>query len=143
MGYTHYWKQLRDFNGEQWADVCRFTADAIELHEHTICGADGTGKPEINGDIIALNGCGIDGASYEDFFLSREAEAETTFCKTERRNYDPLVVAVLLFIHKRCSDVMVITSDGDIFPDLGSDDKWNDRTTAIELLDAIVSEVKP
>lgn len=96
-----------------------------------VCGSDGTGLPEINLDRIALNGSEADSQDYESFVLERapvsegwqlkDARTKTegifNCCKTEYRNYDPVVVSILAASKLIAPDAIALGSDGgkDVF----------------------------
>ena len=133
MGFTHYWSH-NGIKDEQWADVCRFAADAIELRKDII--RDGSGQPDsvayVGEDSVHFNGA--EEEAHEDFFLSKEAQSQ--FCKTERKPYDVVVVAVLLFCYAHV-DNFGLSSDGDIFGEKPTD-PHNEHTDALNLLYSIV-----
>lgn len=93
MGYTHYWDH-RGFTDEQWQKLVTFTQNLISETEITIVNGHGDlgSSPEINDRRICLNGEGDD--SYETFALTK-AEQDFEFCKTQRRPYDEIVVAIM------------------------------------------------
>ena len=128
MGYTHSWRQHRDFSAAEWETLVKYTKilfrvakkDGIKL-------ANGLGdvgtKPEINTKRIFFNGEGDD--SYETFHLTREKcyvdyisleeqnrEGCFSFCKTQYRPYDPVVVTILVMANKIAPDAIKISSDG-------------------------------
>jgi hypothetical protein len=156
MGYTHYWQHGHDFKSEQWADVARFAADAIAKSGVVITGWDGSNGPLINADEISFNGQGEDG--HETFRITRlkrelmdyEADDKADpdaprfdFCKTARKPYDVVVVAILLYIHALTgTDVMEISSDGNIFGELvevGELDPYDEYGSAQNLLNEIAA----
>lgn len=133
MGYTHYINHIKPFSDEQWSDIQRFTTALILAAKQSgiaICDGMGEGEPTINNRCIHFNGQGPD--SYEDFYLDRTATAPHAFCKTERKPYDAVVVALLIYLNET-TDCMQSDSDGEIFGT--GDDQWDERTTARELIE--------
>ena len=127
MGYTHYMGHHTAFTDTQWLKLCEFTKAAILATDIPIGDAMGEGgEPEISDECIHFNGVGED--SYEDFYLSHR-KPHSSFCKTERKPYDAVVVAVLLYANEIARDHIASTSDGDIFS-IDDDDQWDERTTA-------------
>jgi hypothetical protein len=129
MGYTHYWTQP-DLTADQMLDIGRQVKTIIKKAatmtapyadysawpkvedrtlQITICGGDGTGKPQITLDDITLNGQGPD-MDHETFFISRGGHRE--FCKTARKPYDVVVVACLTFLAADYG--FEVSSDGDV-----------------------------
>lgn len=141
MGYTHYWKQHRDFTDEEWADICAFANEVIHKSGVAIAGWDGFGFPEITGETIDLNG--TDEESLENFSLDRKViDYSTIFCKTARKPYDVVVVAILIYVSKRC-DCLDIWTDGDMVfhgdDALTGPDPHDEYTTAKKLFEEIIS----
>jgi hypothetical protein len=147
MGYTHYWQQHRAFTGEEWRALCDFTRCAISWHDYPVCGGDGNGEPEICSEYIALNGSDAAGEAHETLYIEREGST-WEFCKTARKNYDPIVVAVLIWIHRN-TDAFYVTSDaGDrtttdprgpqnrALVDMDYEDKHDEYTTAMRIYEA-------
>jgi hypothetical protein len=109
VGYTHYWKN-REFTAAEWAamrDAAQRIAARASGQRIKLAGWDGAGRPVIDADEIALNGRGDE--SYESFRITRNAGDD--FCKTARRPYDAVVVA-LLTVAARVG-ALTWTSDGD------------------------------
>ena len=112
MGYTHYWKLGRDLTDDEVRRIAEFVP---VLAGH----AAAAGVPthwEVNGHddyFFSLNGIGDDG--HETFGLSKKA-TDFAFCKTARKPYDSVVVALLCWAHQ-CCPAFTWTSDGDDEPD--------------------------
>ena len=110
MGYTHYWA-VKDFTDTQWSE---FQAHARKVFRRAaragikIRGWDGTGSPEVSADRIAFNGADDEG--HETCSIKR-TDTDRDFCKTARKPYDTVVVA-LLTIGARMG-CMEWSSDGD------------------------------
>jgi hypothetical protein len=132
MGFTHYWTRTLPVNPEKWAELNRITTEIVRLVEGkktTTAGgyysdkpvklARRKGKNTFAGDIftnnaekIAFNGIGE--LSHETFYLpgpeSNDADA-WSFCKTARKPYDVVVVAVLTAANSL--GILTWSSDGD------------------------------
>jgi hypothetical protein len=106
MGYTHYyrgWVTLGDYFMD---DVHRLIAAAgVKL-----TGAIGEDDPTLEEfDRIILNGLGE--AGHEHFVLNHGVNHTGSFVKTERKEYDTLVAAILLRASNR-SRGFKLSSDG-------------------------------
>ena len=109
MGYTHYWNH-GSFTDAQWRILTMNAALLIKASR--ICaGWDGDvhTEIEISNNVISFNGVGED--AHETFALTR-APSEFTFCKTARKPYDAVVVAVLVSAALQ-ADHFEWSSDGD------------------------------
>ena len=91
----------------------------------TVCGPVGTGKPVFYNDEIALNGSAAKTEDYETFALERspvapkwakpeevKAKGIFSFCKTEYRPYDAVVVSILHVAQFVAPDAIEVKSDG-------------------------------
>ena len=135
MGYTHYWRQLRDFTDTEWQELTRLTNLIIADNEGILSDGFGEGgKPEVNGEHIWFNGLGED--SHETFRITKKKRAKEDyeeqeaydrqgafeFCKTAHKPYDKYVVAVLCALYnlsnvppqrnRNAHPMRKITSDG-------------------------------
>lgn len=113
MGYTHYWKTLKEFSPTQWDRLTLATKSIIKQANAQgikIAGSDGTGKPKISSDSICLNGQGEDD-SHETFHLARNP-TEFEFCKTAEKPYDSVVVSILAKAKEIAGDNIELSSDG-------------------------------
>ena len=133
MGYTHYWRQLRDFTDTEWQELTRLTNLIIADNEGILSDGFGEGgKPEVNGEHIWFNGLGED--SHETFRITKKKRAKEDyeeqeaydrqgafeFCKTAHKPYDKYVVAVLCALYNMevkvwplgDGKIMSISSDG-------------------------------
>ena len=135
MGYTHYWRQLRDFTDTEWQELTRLTNLIIADNEGILSAGFGEGgKPEVNGEHIWFNGLGED--SHETFRITKKKRAKEDyeeqeaydrrgafeFCKTAHKPYDKYVVAVLCALYnlsnvppqrnRNAHPMREITSDG-------------------------------
>lgn len=123
MGYTHYWRQYRDFTDEEWDYAREFFHKGLELlsedlsfqttaHDWgndpvSIRGPQGTGEPLCNENEIGFNGCKSLDLDHESFYVQKIASGYVWsptqrffFCKTARKPYDVLVVAMLMMFHE-------------------------------------------
>tara|TARA_R100000353_G_scaffold96174_2_gene70364 strand:- start:44 stop:580 length:537 start_codon:yes stop_codon:yes gene_type:complete len=134
MGYTHYWRQQRDFTDTEWQELTRLakliTADGQGILANAF--SDKNSKPTIDNEEISFNGIGDDG--HETFCITRKKRdlydyekqdsiqdaymhdksggGVFNFCKTAHKPYDKYVVAVLCAIYRVQRDIMNISSDG-------------------------------
>lgn len=136
MGYTNYWYRPKSIPAKVWE---AFRADACLLintwnrqddpKRRVAWEYNAAGKlPDVNGKVVRFNGTGELG--HETFLIERtiakdeqdRAKPDGTyfaFCKTSRKPYDDLVVAVLVALKHHCPAVKV-SSDG-------SDKDWRER----------------
>ena len=80
----------------------------------------GRGKPRLNKHLISFNGRRP--LDYESFLLAKEpppplskwpaADASSSFCKTELRPYDAVVVSILAVARTVAPDAIEVSSDG-------------------------------
>ena len=133
MGYTHYWRQLRDFTDTEWQELTRLTNLIIADNKGILSDGFGEGgKPEVNGEHIWFNGLGED--SHETFRITKKKRAKEDyeeqeaydrqgafeFCKRAHKPYDKYVVAVLCALYNievqewplGDGKIMSISSDG-------------------------------
>jgi len=108
MGYTHYWRISRPLTESEWSSfrVALAAATVVAKAQHGIA----LGYYEADDDALAFNG--KDGDAYEDFVLNNEPTT-FEFCKTDRRNYDALVVAALALAESIAPDAITVSTDGD------------------------------
>lgn len=138
MGYTHYWRQLRDFTDTEWQELTRLTK--LITTDGRWCdqrkGEVSLSDEEFNidGEEIRFNGVGDDG--HETFLITKKKRAKADyeeqhaydkkgafeFCKTAHKPYDKYVVAVLCALYnlsdappqsnRSAHPMSEITSDG-------------------------------
>lgn len=121
MGYTHYFRIEKPLAKKEFKLL---VADARKLikagAKRGILLADGHGligtSPSITVDAIIFNGMdysekGGEDGSHETLYLPQKAEG-FNFCKTARKEYDLVVVAVLIALKKHFPSTE-ISSDGD------------------------------
>ncbi len=112
MGYTHYFTMNKKTTEEQIKKMIAFTNTAIELFgaDQIVGGMGDEGtKPEVTEEIINLNG--KEDNSHETFQLAFNS-GEWGFCKTNRKPYDMVVVACLIFAEQN-NVIAKWSSDGD------------------------------
>lgn len=111
MGYTRYWERTKKPITQEFVDEVNHIIEQAEKKGISICGWNGTGKPEVTLEGIYLNG--------KRPYLDHETMALTNnkgdvgfgFCKTARKPYD-YVVRRILTIAKREGIVDKVGSDG-------------------------------
>lgn len=109
MGYTHYWKGLRSTK-----ELAEITKEIIRISGVKICNEDGTGEPIVEENYIGLNGTKENNEWHESFYLSDKNDG-FNFCKTARKPYDKVVVAILVAaIIQEVPGYKTISSDGDV-----------------------------
>ena len=134
MGYTHYWRQKRDFTEQEWIGVARIAKAIFQDQSHIVAGWDGNGDPEVDMEHISFNGVGRYD-SHESCTFTRlmeekpewirqevyDREGSFNFCKTARKPYDIVVVHLLGYISRVYPDIIVPSSDGGdkVFENLG------------------------
>jgi len=125
MGYTHYWKQYRNFDDREWSEITKFVGRLCRSKEgKTILGTTGQeDKLLIDDSEIIFNGKRKFNKDCETFLLSKikplpreEYEKKNgysfQFCKTNEMPYDKFVTAALIIANNIAPKALVITSDG-------------------------------
>lgn len=117
MGYTHYWNPTRGFSDSEWVQLRDFVPSLFQVAgESGVALGNGIGRtgsePVVDDEVIAFNGIGENG--YETFMLKKDGTG-FAFCKTARKPYDAVVVAVLVRASE-ISDGFMWSSDGDNEP---------------------------
>ena len=154
MGYTHYWRQHRDFNDTEWRVITRLakliTADGLGVlahHPDAINGDEYYGEKEddvftIDSEQIRFNGIGKDG--HETFLITKKKRAKREyeeqeaydrqgafeFCKTAHKPYDKYVVAVLCALYNMAGQKEWPLGDGKIMS-ISSDGNTEDWTEGL------------
>jgi hypothetical protein len=130
MGYTHYWRQKRDFTDEEWT-ILKAKSKTI-LKSFTDGGGrlDHLSHTEAPEHWIRFNGnpgCEkfiLNKYQPEHFFYGWMSMSEHSengsfhFCKTRQRPYDWAVVQVLRAAKLVAPDAITLSSDGDVFDDV-------------------------
>ena len=122
MGYTHYYKIPSKMDKVRFevltTDVKIILESAKDLGIELANGhgEEGT-EPTVTNDLIIFNG--VEDDSHETLYIAREDEEAKenglvfNFCKTARKPYDTIVVAVLVAVKKHFPE-SEISSDGDM-----------------------------
>ncbi|RZO83004.1 MAG: hypothetical protein EVA65_15795 [Oceanococcus sp.] len=123
MGYMHTWKLSRAFTEIEWLTLT-VVAQALAMNlpkfshsaggfysEHPLQISDfDVGAPGFEDSLIVFNGAGPD-LAHDTFVLQQQPDG-FEFCKTARKPYDLLVVAVLRAAYLIAPDAIEISSDG-------------------------------
>jgi hypothetical protein len=118
MGYTHYFTGLRTD-----ATFSKCIQDIIDVaQEHGIRVRDGWGDGEaiVTNTRVALNGDTDNGLDHETFSISDGSDG-FNFCKTARKPYDSVVVAIL---------ILAIVNEQPGWEEIQSDGTWGDWVDA-------------
>ena len=114
MGYSNYFRTDREFTSSEWNVITNMAKHVISVSGIIIRNAAGKEKPTINNDEISINGCAYLGEDSESFVFTRLPCDK--FCKTNRKPYDDVCMAILQFIEMTHRDSIKISSDGDWEP---------------------------
>lgn len=153
-GYTHYWKAAPGQTGvvipsAQWSKLLSVTSKILDVAATkgiSVRDGVGEGEPLLNNKYISLNGDAALGESYETFYFTRTLE-EFSFCKTNRKPYDAVVVSILAQAKKILADLIVVHSDGGdgairkVLADQGSDKTAATLRDTYNLITADVKKV--
>jgi len=115
MGYSHYFRQQRDFTDKEWMTLNYVAWDiVVEAKRQGIVLARWDGEvdtvPEINFEEINLNGSGDE--SCENLRLTRVRKDAFNFCKTREFPYDAVVVSILYAAKTIAPGALEVSSDG-------------------------------
>ncbi len=115
MGYTHYWTMTDKPTDSEWIAVMEAAAKIITKARASYminlaweCD-EPTRKPEVSMELIRFNGIDEDG--HETFYFAN-AVSEFEFCKTARKDYDAVAVAVLIAAKQYLGSKFDWRSDG-------------------------------
>jgi len=147
MGYTHYWKKSKNkIDDNTWKEFLSMTRRMTKLIQGKtttsaggyypddtvkICGPMGNKKLLANKDYLAFNGNEDQGLDHESFVIMRSKASDFEFCKTARKPYDVLCVAVL-----------IMANEMDIIDEWRSDGDDEDHTEGKELYALAVRDRK-
>lgn len=97
MGYTHSWNNSRALTDSEWDAITTMARRVLRVAQEDLGIAlsleyDVNRIPVVSETEIRFNGYEEEG--HETFVITREPE-EFAFCKTARKPYDPVVVAIL------------------------------------------------
>lgn len=111
MGYSNYWQRI---NSGSQSDYKRALIDCRKIISNNVeilADVLGQGSPVFD-DQISING--IDQESHETFFLPAHFAdiSDFEFCKTARKSYDIIVVALLAVLKYHMGESICVTSDG-------------------------------
>lgn len=111
MGYTHYFETLSTPSQDVWNKVVE-EAKEVSLASSALIQfeSDMEAIPLMDSRIIRFNGVGDEG--YETFLVEREGSG-WSFCKTARKPYDEIVVAILIIAKHHLVENFRWTSDGE------------------------------
>lgn len=129
MGYTHYWNITQPMTAYEWADICKSaitycTRSSVPVHIETSMHMPAPYGKETKRIQSQIKIEGIGEAGYETFLLyPYEYVGEFACCKTGRRPYDEIIVAVLNRAAERCPEKFFWKSDGN----------WNDHEAGLTL----------
>ena len=140
MGYTHYWRQLRDFTDTEWQELMRLTKLITASSGRDII----LSEFNINNEEIRFNGYGEEG--HETFLITKKKRAKADyeeqeaydrqgafeFCKTAHKPYDKYVVAVLCALYNMAGQKEWPLGDGKIMS-ISSDGNTEDWTEGLFL----------
>lgn len=110
MGYTHYFSTNREFSQQQWDDVKAAANKVIKAatDKGILLTSDDEENPVLVDDTrINLNALY---SPHETFLVQKKVSRD--FCKTNRKPYDVVVGAILLYLAKHHSNNFTFTSDG-------------------------------
>ena len=109
MGYTHYWNHT-GFSNEQWRLARKNAKKILEASSIPVWREyDEDAPPVVSLKEIRFNG--IENTGHETFLISR-FPTRSDFCKTARKPYDTIVVAILGMLSD-INDEFNWGSDGD------------------------------
>ena len=109
MGYTHYWNH-DGFTDSEWEQVKQQAPNIIGASSVPVQFEYDESKPYfISDNLLRFNG--IDDDGHETFYFPKEG-SDREFCKTARKPYDEIVVAMLIMM-SRIKPSFSWSSDGD------------------------------
>ena len=128
MGYTHYWRQSRDFTETEWKHIQDFSkkllksddakkiltsdkkdCDYLRINDHCVVF---NGKKELAHETFALERY----VPTDDKYHDKNRDGHFNFCKTAEKPYDLYVVAMLVFANHLAPYALKLSSDGN-WPD--------------------------
>ena len=97
MGYTHHWSNSRPIDDSEWEAITTRARQILRVAQDDLGIAlseeyDVNKMPIVSEKEIRFNGYADEG--HETFMITRDAD-EYSFCKTARKPYDVVVVALL------------------------------------------------
>jgi hypothetical protein len=118
MGYTHYWNPPAEINQNEWDEFVS-TAKEIAIQAQAdgikLTGWDGEEDTLMVFDKDKISFNGLDDEAHESFVINRVREGSFDFCKTNRKPYDAVCVAILELANQSFDGYEKFTwsSDGD------------------------------
>jgi hypothetical protein len=106
------------FTDQEWGAVLSAAKQIVSKAMSdgiSIKGGDGSGSPKFGSEYIDLNGDGDLDEDYETFYLTKDASKlrrPGSFCKTQHRPYDAVVVSILAAAQKIAPLAIEASSDG-------------------------------
>jgi len=97
MGYTHHWNNSRPIDDSEWEAITTRARQILRVAQDDLGIAlseeyDVNRMPIVSEKEIRFNGYADEG--HETFMITRDAD-DYSFCKTARKPYDVVVVAML------------------------------------------------
>lgn len=126
MGYTHYWDLKPTDQTREQVKIAFSEVENLfdKLPQHStsaggyyvdeplrLKGGTGTGKIEINHEVLIFNGDAKQGLDHETFYFDLNEMSDFNFCKTARKPYDFAVCVALLAMANHI-DGFKFSSDG-------------------------------
>ena len=144
MGYTHRWSIDRKFTDAEWIELMEATCKIISKARNSYMIQlaweydEPQRKPEVSMELIRFNGIDEDG--HETFYFKNKV-TDFEFCKTNRKDYDAPVLAVLIAAKEIAPDAFDWRSDG--YGDY-QNETYNDHGDGVKLyneaLDAEIAD---
>ena len=108
MGYTQYFT-VQEHSDKDWKKFQDASRKIVSNFDGKICSGDGKGTPIIDMESVWLNGDASKDEEYETLLINRTTG--WSFCKTARKPYDAVVVAILMAGER--IGILTWDSDGD------------------------------
>ena len=108
MGYTHYFRQHKILNENEWTSIYEAYQKILNEYSEIIEDSSSNINPE-----KYINFNGIEEDAHENFMITNYSCPSFNFCKTARKEYDIVVCLFLLYINENHSGILEISSDGD------------------------------
>lgn len=106
MGYTHYWESYGEIPLDKWVTLDNMICYIREQAGRAGIRTDYYVSPEY----LTIEGIGSE--AHENFVIERGGEMGKSFCKTQRKPYDAVVVAILIYLSHMLAE-FEWSSDGD------------------------------
>jgi hypothetical protein len=99
MGYTHYWTSKRNLNETELVFI-ETVVNSTRTPLSSGCGNVDDLPVVERGDDYLVNINGVSDDAHENLVLYPDKE-DWNFCKTARKPYDTIIVAILSYLHDR------------------------------------------